>query len=51
MYFVRIDYIYKGSPVQRARMLASSLTRAYKAVRSYVGSDYLLLSVKIERCA
>lgn len=51
LYFVRVDYIYKGSPVQRVRCLVPSLTDAAKLVRQYLGHDFLVLQVKVEFCS
>ena len=51
MYFVRVDYIYKGSPVQRERSLVSNLAYVRKALMRYCTEDYLVLSVKVERCS
>lgn len=50
MYFVRIDYLYKGSPVQRARYLVDSYSHARRILAEYHGADYFVLSVMIERC-
>lgn len=50
MYFVRIDYLYKGSPVQRERSLVSSMTFVRRAIARYCTEDYLVLSVRVEKC-
>lgn len=50
MYFLRLDYIYKGSPVQRVRTLVESYSHARGIMAEYLGDDYLVLSVRIERC-
>lgn len=50
-YFIRIDYVFKCLPVQRVRMLVNSLSRCRHIIGQYVGDDYLVLAVKIERCS
>lgn len=50
MYFLRIDYIYRGSPVQRERTIVSSYVHARRILSRFDGDDYLVLQVKFERC-
>lgn len=50
MYFLRVDYIYLGSPVQRVRRLVPSLVAAMRELSQYRGTDYLVLQVKLEKC-
>lgn len=50
MYFLRVDYIYKGSPVQRERTIVSSYSHARHLLQRFCGEDYLVLQVKMERC-
>lgn len=50
-YFVRIDYLYCCSQVQRVRSLVSSIGEAYRLIKTFVGDDYMILQVKIERCS
>lgn len=50
-YFVRVDYIYKGSPVQRVRLLCDTFASARKYIAQYCGPDYFVLCARIERCS
>ena len=50
MFFVRIDYIYRGSPVQRVRRLVDTYLHAIDEIGEYHGEDYLVLQVRIEKC-
>ena len=50
MYFLRVDYIYRGSPVQRLRTIVSSYKQARSFLMDFTGEDYLVLQVKIEKC-
>lgn len=50
MYFLRVDYIYKGGAVQRARTIVSSYEAGRRVLMNYEVSDYLVLQVKFERC-
>lgn len=49
-YFIRIDYLYRGSPVHRVRCLCPSLVDCAKLVRQYTGEGFMVLSVCVERC-
>lgn len=49
-YFVSLDYQYKCSPIQRVRALVSSIREFKYFLSKYSGDDYVLFSVKLERC-
>ena len=50
MYFVRIDFIYKGSVVNRTRDVVDCFASAARMVNTMVKDGYTVLQVKIERC-
>lgn len=49
-YFLRIDYIYRCSPVQRVRTLVDSILEVRRYLHRYSNDDYMVLSVRVERC-
>lgn len=51
MYFLRIDFIYKGSPVQRTRDLVDNFKEVSRIISTMVREGYHVLSVKVERCS
>ena len=50
MYFVRIDFVYKGSPVQRTRDLVDSFDKVVEMVSTLRADGYKVLQVKVEFC-
>lgn len=50
MYFLRVDYIYKGSPVQRERTLVPTYDAGRRLLSRFCGEDYLVLQVRFEKC-
>lgn len=50
MYFVRIDFMYKGSSVQRTRNLCSDYAYVCRMLSTLNKFGYTVLAVKVERC-
>lgn len=48
MYFLRVDYIYKHSGVQRTRDLCESLSQCLRILKSLRGENTKILQIKIE---
>lgn len=50
MYFVRIDFTYKGSPVHRTRDLVKDYQAVAEMVSTMTASGYHVLQVRVELC-
>lgn len=50
MFFVRIDFCFKGSHVQRTRDLVDGYPAVLEMLKTMTASGYSVIQVKIERC-
>lgn len=50
MYFVRIDFTYKGYNVQRTRDIVDDFSDAVQLLNTMLKDGYCVLQVKLEHC-